>query len=116
LNEDLSVAFNDVDFCIRVREAGYRNIWTPYAELYHHESASRGADDTPAKKARFAREIEYMQSRWAAILKSDPAYSPNLTIASEDFSYAWPPRVEKFILSSRNSQQLSAEDVLQQRQ
>jgi glycosyltransferase involved in cell wall biosynthesis len=116
LNEDLSVAFNDVDFCIRVREAGYRNIWTPYAELYHHESASRGPDDTPAKKARFAREIKYMQSRWAAILKSDPAYSPNLTIASEDFSYAWPPRVEKFILSARNTQQLSAEDVLQQRQ
>jgi O-antigen biosynthesis protein len=111
LNEtDLAVAFNDVDFCIRVREAGYRNIWTPYAELYHHESASRGADDTPAKKARFAREIEYMQSRWAAILKSDPAYSPNLTIRSEDFSFAWPPRVEQFTLSSRNTRQPSAED------
>ena len=91
--ENLAVAFGDVDFCLRVREAGYRNVWTPYAELYHHESATRGYEDTPAKQARFAAEVRYMQSRWGNLLDNDPAYSPNLTLEREDFSYAWPPRV-----------------------
>ncbi|NWO04453.1 MAG: glycosyltransferase family 2 protein [Alteromonadaceae bacterium] len=87
LNEqDLKVAFNDVDFCIRVREAGYRNVWTPYAELYHHESVSRGADDDPVKKARAAAEVDYMRQTWGDMLDSDPAYSPNLTVDREDFS------------------------------
>jgi len=87
LNEaDLPVAFNDVDFCLRVREAGYRNLWTPYAELYHHESISRGVDDNPAKQARARREVEYMRQRWAKALDNDPAYNPNLTLAYEDFS------------------------------
>lgn len=94
LNEtELQVACNDVDFCLRVREAGYRNIWTPYAELYHHESASRGFDDTPEKLARSAKEISYMQQRWGDALLNDPAYSPNLSLDAEDFSLAWPPRV-----------------------
>ncbi len=95
LNEaDLQVAFNDVDFCLRVREAGYRNVWTPYAELYHHESATRGYEDTPEKQARFAKEVQYMKQRWGDLLLNDPAYSPNLTLDHEDFSLAWPPRVE----------------------
>ncbi|MGZ9189309.1 MAG: glycosyltransferase family 2 protein [Nitrospira sp.] len=95
LNEtDLAVAFNDVDFCLRLREAGYRNVWTPHAELYHHESASRGDENTPVKQARFAREIAYMKKRWGPLLLNDPAYSPNLTLNREDFSLAWPPRVE----------------------
>lgn len=95
LNEtELSVAFNDVDFCLRVREAGYRNIWTPYAELYHHESATRGYDDTPEKQMRFAKEIVYMKRQWGAQLVNDPAYSPNLTLDYEDFSLAWPPRID----------------------
>jgi O-antigen biosynthesis protein len=94
LNErDLAVAFNDVDFCLRVREAGYRNVWTPFAELYHHESASRGYEDTPEKLQRFAKEMAYMHQRWGLLLQADPAYSPNLTLQSDDFSYAWPPRV-----------------------
>jgi len=63
LNEkDLAIAFNDVDFCLKVREAGYRNIFTPYAELYHHESAARGYEDTPEKQARFAKEVNYTQN------------------------------------------------------
>ena len=96
LNEaDLTVAFNDIDFCIRVRDAGYRNMWTPYAELYHYESATRGYEDSPEKKARFEREIDYMRLQWGDALANDPAYSPNLTCNSEDFSLAWPPRVEK---------------------
>jgi GT2 family glycosyltransferase len=95
LNEaDLQVTYNDVDFCIRALKAGYRNIWTPYAELYHHESATRGNDDAPAKQARARHELNYMQTHWAYELTGDPAYSPNLTDECEDFSLAWPPRVD----------------------
>ncbi len=90
---NLKVAFNDVDFCLRMREAGYRNVWTPYAELYHYESATRGHEDTPIKQLRFSDEVLYMQKRWGNLLRNDPAYSPNLTLDHEDFSYAWPPRV-----------------------
>ena len=98
LNEkDLSIAFNDVDFCLRIREAGYRNVWTPFAELYHHESATRGFEDNPQKQARFRSEVLYMQGRWGDLLLKDPAYSPNLTLNHEDFSLAWPPRVEPLV-------------------
>ncbi len=89
---DLAVAFNDIDFCLKVRAAGYRNVWTPFAEFYHHESASRGADDTPEKKTRFEREIEIMLRRWGPDLTNDPAYNPNLTLERNDFSLAIPPR------------------------
>jgi len=93
LNEaQLAVAFNDVDFCLRVRDAGYRNIYASYAELYHHESVTRGNEDTPEKQARFRRESDYMEAFWGAALRTDPAYNPNLTLDYEDFSYAWPPR------------------------
>jgi glycosyltransferase involved in cell wall biosynthesis len=91
---NLKVAFNDIDFCLRVRDAGYRNIWTPYAELYHHESASRGFDDTSDKQMRFRDEVCYMQKRWTHTLFSDPAYNPNLSLDREDFSLSWPPRVK----------------------
>jgi len=84
--ENLAVAFNDVDLCLKVREAGYRNLWTPYAELYHYESLSRGADDNNKKRARARREAEYMRKRWGEVLDSDPAYNPNLTLVHEDFS------------------------------
>ncbi|RUZ78752.1 glycosyltransferase [Mesorhizobium sp. M7A.F.Ca.US.006.01.1.1] len=87
LNEiDLTVAFNDVDLCLKVQEAGYTNVWTPYAELYHLESISRGAEDAPEKMARFKSEIMYMQRRWKKIIEHDPFYSPNLTRGREDFS------------------------------
>jgi GT2 family glycosyltransferase len=89
---NLQVAFNDVDFCLRVREAGYRNVWTPFVELYHHESATRGYENTAAKLARFEREARYMKKRWGDLLLQDPAYSPNLTLDHEDFSLSWPPR------------------------
>jgi glycosyltransferase involved in cell wall biosynthesis len=94
-NEMLRVAFNDIDFCLRVREAGYRNVWTPYAELYHHESATRGFEDTGEKQGRFSKEVEYMKQRWGGLLLNDPAYSPNLSLLpKEDFRLAWPPRVD----------------------
>jgi glycosyltransferase involved in cell wall biosynthesis len=92
--KNLQVAFNDVDFCLRVREAGYHNVWTPYAELYHHESATRGYENTPEKRARFTKEIEYMRLRWGDLLLNDPAYNPSLTLDRQDFSFAHPPRVE----------------------
>jgi glycosyltransferase involved in cell wall biosynthesis len=95
LNEiDLEIAFNDIDFCLRVREAGYRNVWTPFADLYHHESATRGSEDTPEKRARFSREVLFMQARWGRALEEDPAYNPNLTLQYEDMSLAWPPRLQ----------------------
>jgi GT2 family glycosyltransferase len=89
----LAVAFNDVDFCLRVMRAGYRNVYTPYALLYHHESASRGSDDVPEKAARFQAEVEVMLDRWGDALGRDFAYNPNLTLGAEDFGLAWPPRI-----------------------
>lgn len=87
LNEtDLPIAFNDVDLCLRVREAGYRNLWTPHAELYHHESISRGADNNSQKRARALGEATYMRRTWGDKLDHDPAYNPNLTLVHEDFS------------------------------
>lgn len=91
--EHLAVAFNDVDFCLKVRAAGYRNLWTPFAELYHHESASRGAEDTPEKLARFAREVDYMRRTWGPQLDADPAYNPNFSLEIEGFKLACPPRL-----------------------
>ncbi|MGH6761195.1 MAG: glycosyltransferase family 2 protein [Phyllobacterium sp.] len=85
LNEEhLSVAFNDIDFCLKVRKAGYQNVWTPYAELYHLESVSRGAEDTPEKLARFQKENSYLHKTWD--LTYDPYYSIHLTREREDFS------------------------------
>jgi O-antigen biosynthesis protein len=92
VDEELPVAFNDVDFCLRVMTKGYRNVWTPYAELIHHESASRGLEDSPEKQERFLREHLLMRDRWGEPIRSDPAYNPNLTLEREDFSLAWPPR------------------------
>jgi len=82
---ELTVAFNDVDLCLKVQAAGYRNVWTPFAELYHYESKSRGKEDSPEKKAREQREIQYMKSTWSKQLAHDPAYNPNLTRVQEDF-------------------------------
>lgn len=92
---NLPVAFNDIDLCIRIRERGYRIVWTPYAELYHLESASRGRDDTLENAPRFRKEVEYMMHIWEQVLWKDPYYNPNLTLSREDFSLAVPPRVTK---------------------
>jgi glycosyltransferase involved in cell wall biosynthesis len=96
LNEkDLAIAFNDVDLCCKLINAGYRNLWTPYAEFYHHESATRGTDNTPQKKARFQSEIDYMTNTWGSLLMTDPAYNPNLSLVGEDFSTAYLSRAMK---------------------
>jgi GT2 family glycosyltransferase len=89
---DLPVAFNDIDLCLKLRTAGYRTIWSPYAELYHHESISRGADNTPEKRLRAAKEVAYMQKTWGNLMLQDPAYNPNLNLLNENFDLAWPPR------------------------
>lgn len=92
LSEDLEIAFNDIDFCLRLRAAGYRNVWTPFAELYHHESASRGLEDTEEKKQRFMREVEFMRERWGEQLLQDPAYNVNLSLTSLNSEVSAPPR------------------------
>ncbi len=84
--ENLTVAFNDVDFCLKVQALGYRNIWTPYAELYHYESISRGNEDTVEKINRFTQEVNFMKSKWDDILINDKFYSNNLSKHKEDFS------------------------------
>jgi O-antigen biosynthesis protein len=75
----LKVAFNDVDLCLRIRQAGYRIIWTPFAKLIHHESKSRGAEDTPEKQKRFEGEVLTMLDRWGPELRADPYYNINLS-------------------------------------
>lgn len=91
LNEtDLTVAFNDVDFCLNVRAIGYTNVWTPWAELTHYESASRGYEDTPEKISRFQTECAYMKTTWRTNDFPDPCYNSNLTLDRQDFSFAHP--------------------------
>lgn len=85
-SEHLAVAYNDVDLCLKVQAEGYRNVWTPYADLFHHESASRGYEDTPEKQARLRKEGEFMIGKWKIQDTPDPYYSPNLTLDREDFS------------------------------
>ena len=84
LDEKLQIAFNDIDFCLRVRKLGYLIVFTPYAELYHHESKSRGYEDTPEKIKRFNSEIDYFGKRWG-LWMDDPYYNPNLSKLSPNF-------------------------------
>lgn len=90
--QNLAVAFNDVDLCLRLREAGYLNTWTPFARLYHHESASRGADNTPEKNRRYHAELAYMRDRWGPALDNDPAHNPNLSLLHHDCRWSTSPR------------------------
>ena len=91
-DENLPSNCNDVDFCLRACEAGLQIVWTPYADLIHHESASRGRDFGSAQRAQVLREMAYMQEKWGEQLRNDPFYSPNLS-DSDAFALAWPPRI-----------------------
>jgi len=91
-DENLPKNFNDVDFCLRLRERCWQIIWTPYADLVHRESASRGHISGPAEHAEFFREVAYMQKKWGEQLQRDPFYNPNLSL-SVGFALAWPPRI-----------------------
>jgi GT2 family glycosyltransferase len=93
--KNLPIAFNDIDFCLRLVERGYRNLWTPYAEFFHHESASRGYENTTQKRERFTSECRYMKQRWQELLMKDPSYNPNLALDLEPFMLSFPPRVTK---------------------
>lgn len=92
--QQLAVAFNDVDYCLRIREAGLRVVYTPHAELYHHESVSRGKDNTDEKVKRSRAEADYMRQRWAGIMQHDPFYNPNLNYHRPDFTLGQEQRVK----------------------
>lgn len=86
-NEDLAVAFNDIDFCLKVRDQGYLVVYEPNVEMYHYESKSRGYEDTPEKQMRFKSEIDYMKAHWPQILtEGDPYYNPNFSLKTCDYS------------------------------
>lgn len=91
-DEALALAYNDIDLCLRVREKGYRVVWTPYAELFHRESATRGSDRTPERRVRLDREAAYLRSRWGARLTEEPFHNPNLSLQGSGFALAFPPR------------------------
>ena len=98
--DHLAIAFNDVDFCLRLRERGLVNVFTPYCEAVHHESLTRGAEDTPEKRARFSGEVEFaMRRHMTALAEGDPYYNPNLTLDREDFSLK--SVVEPSVLAAR---------------
>jgi GT2 family glycosyltransferase len=87
-DESLAVAFNDVDLCMKIRKLGYLIVFTPFAQLYHYESKSRGVEDTPEKVARFNGEANRFLAKWKPVIdKGDPYYNPNLTLEREDFSF-----------------------------
>ena len=86
-DQNLAFAYNDVDLCLKIREKGYLVVYTPYARLYHHESRTRGYEDTPEKQERFLKEIEYVRARWGPVIdKGDPYYNRNLALDRRDFS------------------------------
>lgn len=85
-NEELTVAFNDVDLCLKEYEKGHNNVWLHGVELYHFESQSRGYENTPEKQARFEKETKYMEDTWPKYIENDPYYNPNLTRVGGDFS------------------------------
>ncbi|MCI8550449.1 MAG: glycosyltransferase family 2 protein [Lachnospiraceae bacterium] len=86
-DEGLAVAFNDIDYCLKVRKLGKLVVYNPFARLYHYESKSRGIEDTPEKILRFDQEVETFRDRWKEVLEEgDPYYNPNLTLLSPDFS------------------------------
>jgi GT2 family glycosyltransferase len=91
-DESLAVAYNDVDLCLRLGAHGLRNVWTPFAELYHFESVSRGDDTQGESRPRFLAESQAMRDRWKGLLNADPFYNPNLSLTRADFGLAYPPR------------------------
>jgi GT2 family glycosyltransferase/glycosyltransferase involved in cell wall biosynthesis len=109
--KNLAISFNDVDFCLRLRAAGYQNVWTPYANLIHHESASRGHQRTLEEQEQFMREATYMQRKWGVELLSDPFYNPNLSLNLPGFDLAVPPRLPEFAERERTGFALVEEEA-----
>ncbi len=89
LDEGFRISLNDVDFCLRLREKGLLNVWTPFAELYHYESVSRGLDDVGERARRYEQESQRFREKWKDVLaKGDPYYNPNFSLDRSDFSLA----------------------------
>ena len=89
--DHFAVAYNDIDFCLRLLDNGYINVFTPYCEAYHYESVSRGYEDTPEKQDRLQNETESFLKRWQSFIdQGDPWYNPNLSLDKEDFSIRLP--------------------------
>lgn len=95
-DESLAVAFNDIDLCLKLRKKGLRVVWTPYAELYHHESYTRGYDDEGDKVDRIQKETQHLKAKWGEVFEADQFYSPNHSLFDDEMSYelAHPPRVK----------------------
>lgn len=85
-DEELAVAFNDVDFCLKITHQGFRNVYLPQAVLYHYESKSRGVEDTGEKQLRFQKELQTMKQKWQNVIDDDPYYNRHLTREKDDFS------------------------------
>jgi GT2 family glycosyltransferase len=93
--QDFAIAFNDVDLGLRLNRAGLAVVWTPHAELYHHESASLGTPTSEGRHQQFDQECANLNRRWPEVIRNDPFYNPNLTDIGGDWSVAVPPRVRK---------------------
>jgi hypothetical protein len=93
MDETLAISYNDLDLCLRFIERGYRNVWTPYAELYHQESGSRGYDNSPVQLAKANREKKRFLARWGPLACTDPCYNPNLADQGRLYGLAFPPRL-----------------------
>ena len=93
MDESLAISHNDLDLCLRLMAKGYRNVWTPHAELYHHESASRGYDNSPAQQRQADEERLRFHARWGEIAARDANYNVNLALEGQLFALAFPPRL-----------------------
>jgi GT2 family glycosyltransferase len=91
--ENLAVAYNDIDFCLKLLQKGYRNVWTPFSMLYHHEFLSRGDDFSDFNIERFTMEHAYMLAKWKKFICKDPYFNPNLSPATRTTAYAFPPKI-----------------------
>ena len=91
--KNLKVAYNDVDLCLKIRELGYRNLWTPFAQLIHYESLSRGSDLSAANYKRFKQEHSFMLTKWKNALSNDPFFNPNLAVETHITQFAFPPKL-----------------------
>jgi GT2 family glycosyltransferase len=92
MDESFAVSHNDLDFCLRVRARGYRNVFDPAVVLHHREGASRGLENSAADRARADDEAARFRARWSEVIANDPCYNPNLTLTGAAFALAWPPR------------------------
>jgi GT2 family glycosyltransferase len=91
--QNLSIAYNDVDFCLKLREKGFYNLWTPFSMLYHHESLSRGDDFDERNIERFKKEHAYILRKWKKFISNDSYFNPNLSPETQVTALAYPPKV-----------------------